>query len=230
MSYYLLLELGSLMIPLMFSFHPRIRFHLEWPRVLPAIVVSMLFFVIWDIWFTGQGVWGFNEQHLLGWQIFKLPIEEWLFFLCIPYACLFIYHCVKLFLDEKMRIRDVWLRFISVTLVTYWITVAVLYGDRMYTLSSSVLAAISLLLAYYNSKLLSDYLVTYLIVLLPFTLVNGALTGSFTAEPVVWYNDAENMGIRVLTIPLVDFSYNFAMLMIPILIAEHWNKRKSKQI
>ncbi|MEY4709219.1 MAG: hypothetical protein RIS28_351, partial [Bacteroidota bacterium] len=40
-------------------------------------------------------VWKFNPQYLLGINIINLPIEEYMFFIVVPYACLFIYACLK---------------------------------------------------------------------------------------------------------------------------------------
>ena len=38
--------------------------------------------------------------------------------------------------------------------------------------------------------------------LIPFIIINGFLTGSYTSEPIVWYNDAHNLGLRFLNIPI----------------------------
>ena len=46
------------------------------------------------------------------------------------------------------------------------------------------------------------------------------LTGSFIEGEVVWYNNAENLGIRLGTIPIEDIAYAFNMLFMSILIIE----------
>ncbi len=56
----------------------------------------------------------------------------------------------------------------------------------------------------------------YAILLIPFIMVNGILTGSWIAAPIVSYNPAENIGIRLLTIPVEDVFYGFEMILLNI--------------
>ena len=46
--------------------------------------------------------------------------------------------------------------------------------------------------------------ISFIIDLYSFLFVNSALTGSYSEKPVVFYDDAENLGIRVGTMPLED--------------------------
>ena len=50
----------------------------------------------------------------------------------------------------------------------------------------------------------------WLVHLLPFFTINGVLT----ALPIVWYNDNENLGIRLGTVPLEDAFYSLLLLLI----------------
>jgi lycopene cyclase domain-containing protein len=56
----------------------------------------------------------------------------------------------------------------------------------------------------------------------PFLIVNGMLT----ALPVVEYNDAHTLGIRVFTIPLEDFFYFFLLLIMNLTIYEYMKKQQ----
>jgi lycopene cyclase domain-containing protein len=64
-------------------------------------------------------------------------------------------------------------------------------------------------------------------VLIPFFLVNGILTGSWIDEPVVWYNNAENMSIRLGTVPADDLFYNMAMLLMSVSLYEFFKTKKT---
>ena len=92
---YLTVDLAVLAIPLLCSFDRKVRFVRFWPALFPAIAVMMALFIPWDIAFTERGIWGFNPDYLSGLWIAGIPLEEWLFFLCIPYACLFTYESLS---------------------------------------------------------------------------------------------------------------------------------------
>lgn len=215
---YLILNLGSIAIPLAFSFHPKLKFYKQWKSFFIAIIISSTIFIVWDIFFTSNEVWGFNTTYLLGINIINLPIEEWLFFLCIPYACIFTHYsllkCYPNFgLDKKIS------KLIGLSLILLFLLIAILNTDKIYTFVNFVLASIALILVIaYKIELLSQYLITYLIIFIPFLLINGILTGSFIENEVVWYNNNENLGIRLFTIPIEDAAYAFSLMLIPLSI------------
>ena len=60
----------------------------------------------------------------------------------------------------------------------------------------------------------ATFLVSFAIILIPFLIVNGFLT----AIPAVLYNDAENLGIRIYTIPFEDTFYGMLLVMMNISI------------
>lgn len=223
---YLILDLGSLSVPLLFSFHPRLSFHKKWPALAKGLLVMMAFFIPWDIWFTAAGYWGFNPDYLTGINLLGLPIEEWLFFICIPYACIFTHYALPtIWPNFRLSARAVDIGYVllqSVLIVTLWY-----HYDNWYTLVNFMYAIILLGMVYQkNRELLQGFATSYLVILIPFFLVNGALTGGFTSEPVVWYNDSENLGIRVGTIPVEDLIYNLGMLLTVLFVMEGKNNTK----
>ena len=97
MSYYLKILILSTFVPVIFSFHPKVKFYIYYKSIFRATLLVSTVYILWDIIFTKLGIWGFNNQYLNGIYIFNLPIEEILFFLCIPFCCLYTYHLVEKF-------------------------------------------------------------------------------------------------------------------------------------
>ncbi len=222
---YLWLNLGSLSIPFLFSFHPKLQFYKRWKYLFPGIAIMMLFFISWDILFTRYEIWGFNPKYFLGIYIMNLPMEEWLFFICIPFACVFT-HYALLYFFPKMSLSKKTTSIIYVILLTTLIILTIVFHDRWYTLINFGYAILLLGLTYnYQRHVLQKYFLTFLIMLIPFFIVNGILTGSFIEDQVVWYDHSENMGIRIFTIPVEDSIYAFTMILTCILLLEFFERK-----
>ena len=106
---YLAINFFTIIICFIFSFHPKIKFYRHFKAFLLASIVTAIFFIAWDVWFTSNGVWWFNDKYLIGLRLFGLPIEELLFFICIPFSCVFTYFCLDKFfrLDWKPSVEKV---------------------------------------------------------------------------------------------------------------------------
>ena len=76
-----------------------------------------------------------------------------------------------------------------------------------------------------NVSWLSNFYRTYTVLLIPFFVVNGVLSGTGLDQPIVWYNDLENMGIRILTIPIEDIFYGMLLIMLNVFFFEHFSKK-----
>jgi lycopene cyclase domain-containing protein len=220
MSTYLLINILVVIIPLVFSFDKKVAFHKYWPYLLPAILLTGLFFMGWDILFTKWGVWGFNQTHITGIRFFGLPFEELLFFITIPYAVIFTYRVLNVWLP--MQKHPEMQRTVSYALLILFTTSSILYYDRLYSVVTFGLSALFILITewFIKAPYLLHFYRAYLIALIPFFITNGVLTGYGLDEPVVWYNNSMNAGIRLSTIPIEDIIYGFLLIGINISLLE----------
>ncbi len=224
---YLMIDGLSLLGPLALSFDKRVAFYRSWKYLFLSIAIMMLLFIPWDVWFTHIGVWGFNADYLTGINIFNLPIEEVLFFVVVPYACVFIYACLNSYIQKDI-LRKIWRPF-GVTVSIVLGIVAVCYYDQLYTAITFGLTSIFLLIhVVNNTRWFSRFLLAYLVSLIPFLLVNGILTGSGIEEQIVWYNPNHILNIRIGTIPIEDSVYNLLMLGLTIQSLEFFRKTTQK--
>jgi lycopene cyclase domain-containing protein len=205
-----------------FSFEKQISFVKKWRWVWPAVFTTLLIFVVWDHFFTIWGVWGFNDAYITGWKIWQLPVEEILFFVTIPFACLFVYEVFN-FLIKRDILKHL-ARPLGILAIAVCMWLVFTFPDRLYT-SVSSLFAITLLMwhhVFFPKPWLGRFWVAYIVCIIPFFLVNGILT----SLPVVTYNNEFNLGIRLYTIPVEDLIYQLDLLLLNVTLYE---KQKTYQ-
>lgn len=221
---YLLIDMLCIAVPLAASFHRLSPFYKDWRHYLPANIMVAAFFLVWDALFTEMGIWGFNEAYITGIKVYNLPIEEVLFFICIPYACTYTYYVISTHVKIKQTVTQLYISRILIIVLTM---VAFLNTGRLYTSVTFLLLSLLLMfLLISKSGIPRGFYATYLLMLIPFFISNGLLTGSWLNEPIVWYNDNHNLGIRMGTIPVEDSFYAMLMLLMNI-SAYEWLKNKS---
>nr|WP_294793449.1 lycopene cyclase domain-containing protein [uncultured Mucilaginibacter sp.] len=217
---YLLIDVLSVLVPLLVSFHPGSGLYKKWYALLPAIGITTLCYVLWDSWFTHMGVWGFNKTYLTGIFIGNLPLEELLFFICIPYACVFTFDCLSRVI--RPTVSKGFLQYINYSLIGCLVILAAVFYTHYYTASAFALLAVLIAVAQYKKlQWLAQFYVVYVILLIPFLIVNGLLTGTGLDAPVVWYNADHIMGPRILTIPVEDIFYGMGLVLINTWLY-HW--------
>lgn len=232
MSLYLTIELLSLAVPLIFSFDKKVAFYKRWNYLFPAILISAAFFIAADIYFTARGVWGFNPQYTSSLWLAGIPAEEILFFLIIPYCSIFIHYVFIAYFPGSIlgsRLTKV----LTTAIIFLLILISIIYINRAYTaFYSAFLAALLALTLFFRPNILKTFYLSLLIILVPFLIVNGILTGSFIEGEVVWYNSLEIIGIRIFTIPVEDTVYGFSMILSVLLLMDIFEKnfRSKKKI
>src|SRR5438045_298567 len=175
-------------------------------------------------------VWGFAPKYILGLHFLNLPLEEILFFICIPYSCLFTYDCLKnlikkdFFAKAESAITGLLL---SLLIITGLYNTSIAYS---YVTCIGLTFMLLFVKFYLKGKWLSRFYFTYFILLIPFLIVNGILTGTGLSEPVVWYNENEILGTRLLTIPVEDVFYGMLLILLNVTIMELLMNRKKQVI
>jgi lycopene cyclase domain-containing protein len=241
--YYLLVDLLCLSGPFLLSFQKRLPFFKYWKALFAGTIAMMLVYVPWDIYFTANGIWGFNSNYITGAHLGNLPIEEWLFFICIPYACIFSYECIRYFFPRQpLKNSSVYISGIYIAFCLIFI--ATKFG-HWYTNSAAIVSII--LLVYHSFIKRSDFMgyfhLSWWILLIPFYIANGVLTGldfykypfinlhpEKISDQIVWYNNEHNLGIRIWSVPLDDFFYGMAMVLLALTVYEKLVKRQTKLV
>jgi lycopene cyclase domain-containing protein len=208
MNLYLWILVGIAAVPLVLSFDRKVHYVSSWPAVFAAAGIVGAVYIGWDILKTSADVWGFVERYAGSFRILGLPPAEILFFLVVPFSCIFIYEVVRAYFRERSVKIPRWIWFVIAAVLA---VLAVIFHSQVYTLT--VLLSVALffaLTAAVRPGLLGSrhFWLAVVLTYVPFLIFNGLLT----AIPIVVYNDLENWGIRVYTIPLEDFFYSFSLL------------------
>lgn len=199
----------------------------HWKAYFTSIIAVGIIFILWDIYFAYQNVWGFNDQYLIGFRILKLPLEEWLFFLLIPYASVFIHYALKYFFPA-IQLENKTTKWVTYVLFLVGLLITVFNYDKMYTfVCVGIFTILMLLQIIFEWKYAQRFYLSFIIIFIPFFFVNSALTGSYSEKPVVFYDNTENLGIRLGTIPLEDSFYCFALLYSITLVFEYLKNKKN---
>lgn len=212
---YLLFDLAILAVPFLLGASRFAWFYDRLGVALRATLVVAVPFVAWDAAVAGRH-WWFNPQHVLGVGAFGLPVEELLFFLAVPLACLFTWE--KLLGGDRARGRPDaalgglplrWLYPLVWAAIPLGI-VAAAQGLEYTGYALVALGTVALLdHALGVGLLVVPRALAYFGVVL---LLTVACNGYLTARPVVLYGEAYQLGVRLYTIPLEDFVYGLALV------------------
>ncbi len=221
---YLLINFFTVIVCFIFSFDKRIQFHKHFGVFIKASLVVAIPFILWDIWFTYRGVWWFNPEYTMGLPFLGLPVEEWLFFICIPFSCVFTYYCFEKFFSWE------WANKFN-TYITYFVVIICLlilsaYYDKVYPLITGSFTLFCLMYLHFLKKAewIGRASLTYLFLLPGFFLVNGILTGTGLEAPIVNYNSDDIMNVRIMTIPIEDSLYGYTLFILNVYVFKRFQK------
>ncbi|MCU0424868.1 MAG: lycopene cyclase domain-containing protein [Candidatus Kapabacteria bacterium] len=222
---YLLFNLIVIAGPFAYSFEKTINFRQYWREALFGIFGSLIVYVAWDSAVTNRH-WYFNAPYMLDFRLLKLPIEEWLFFITVPYACLFVREVLTLVVKDSGFIRQLeWVRAGMFALLP--IGVLVFQSGKEYT--GLVLIAFGVI-AFLDRQLRTNTLLqtrtyVFLASVIGFTFVFNMY---LTARPLLIYAPAYQLDFRVITIPIEDFGYGLTHIALCNIIYEYFKLRSGK--
>ncbi|MBK0370155.1 lycopene cyclase domain-containing protein [Flavobacterium agrisoli] len=223
---YLFVNFFAFIVCFLFSFDKRIQFYKHFGSFLKAAAIVGIPFILWDVCFTQMGVWWFNYDYVIGIHFLGLPLEEWLFFICIPFSCLFTYYCLNRFFDLTWANAFNNMIVFGSSIIT--LVIALLHYDKWYTLVTAVTTFCTLIYLHFIAK--ADWIgqasLVFLILMLGFFPVNGVLTGTGIEEPIVNYNPNEFLNIRMLTIPIEDAVYGYTQFLLTLYFFKIFDKKQ----
>ena len=213
---YLLFNIIVTVGPVISQFNRQIKHVSQWRLKLLTNAIVMIPYIIWDVLVTGSH-WWFNEAHTLDFRLLGLPIEEWLFFITVPFGCLLVWETLS---DAKLSTRLRTLRHVRTVLYAALpVGIWVFSTGKQYTgLVLFCVGLVGLTDALLRTELLMR-LKTYVYLAIVSVLIL-IFNGYLTARPVVLYGEAYQIGYRILTIPVEDFGYGFTLMLFNAMLYE----------
>ncbi len=222
---YLLFNLIILTGPIVFSFDKTVVYYKNWVRALFATLLSLVPFIIWDIWVTGKH-WHFNTQYTTDLRILGLPPGEWLFFITVPFACLFIWEILSTKNNANVFFK-IPVKIVAPILLALIVVFFVTKKEYTFLVFTSLLIVILLDQILETNLLFQQKTIRLLLIVTGLILI---FNGYLTARPVVLYDDTVNLGVRIFTIPLEDFFYGISHVLLTVIFYERlerfsWKKQ-----
>lgn len=227
---YLLINFFTIIICFIFSFYHKIKFYKHFGSFLVASIIVAIPFILWDAWFTKINVWWFNDNYITGYRILGLPIEEIMFFICIPFSCVFTFYCLNKFFN--LSFANNYNKVIVYISIGVCLLVAIFFYNKIYPFITAIATASILFYLYFIAKVqwIGQASFVYLILMIGFFPVNGILTGTGLNAPIVNYNTYEILNIRMLTIPIEDAVYGYSLFMLNIYLFLLLKRRKDDSV
>ena len=205
MPIYAIFLLTTLLIGLALNRYYSFKLFSRWRGFLAGFIVVIVPFLLWDVLATRDGHWAFNSEYILGPKLFGLPIEEISFFFVVPFVMTAMWMLVHLKTAKGTLSIDRYTRavFVLVFLSAY------LSVYRPYTF---IVTGVAVLFWLFSSRLYEyrsrQFWIFQFWLFTLFFISNTILT----APAVVTYGEQAILGLRIGTIPIEDFLYNFILV------------------
>ena len=222
---YLIFNIIVLAGPLFFGSFKKFYFFNYWRPAIISIAFSAIPFIIWDIFVTNRH-WYFADKYTLGIRIFELPIEEIMFFITVPFACLFTWVMLnnfnntnhkKYFTSEQTFDENFFISVISVFFL-FLILISLIFKKEYTSISLTFLIGSIIFDKMFGAKIIRYKLFwIYLSIVSLFTLI---FNGYLTWRPIVTYNEVYQIGFRIFTVPIEDFLFGYSLIILSTTIFE----------
>lgn len=222
---YSLILFFTVIICFIASFDRRIQFNKHFGSFIKAAFLVAIPFIAWDVWFTAHGVWWFNTDYTLGIVLAGLPLEEIMFFIFIPFSCIFTFYTIdKYYKWEVLSAFNNILVFVSIIILS---VLGLLNADKIYTLITVIVTIVTLIYLHFivKAEWITKASVIFTILMLGFFPVNGILTGSFIENPIVNYNPKDFLEIRLFTIPIEDAVYGYTQFLLVLYFFKQFQRK-----
>ncbi len=206
---YTIIALLVLAGPLAMSFDSKVFF---FQYIIPVLLSTFFIgavYILWDVIVTRQGHWAFNDEFVGEKRILHLPLGEWLFFLCVPYATLFIFEVMEAYFGPGRPQPELW--WIQALASLPFFGLVYPFRHRGYTrLAMGAAGAFMLVSAVLAPGLIFSH--TFWLFMLFSFLAFAVVNGIYCSLPTIRYSPTATTGIRIGTIPVEDFVYNLSYL------------------
>lgn len=183
--------------------------------LLLSLALAALGFAFYDQLVVNY-FWFFNPRYITGIFLFSLPLEEVLFFITVPFACLLLWVNYRKYLSEKIFPKfPIYLLIITLIPAPFLLLSGKIYSGSVLLVFGGVVLIDVLL----KTKLFSSRIFIIFIF-----LITNVLTFIFnlylTARPIVIYNTLVKTNINIITIPLEDFVFGMGLIALTLIIYE----------
>jgi lycopene cyclase domain-containing protein len=196
--------------------------------MLHSFVFVSFPFILWDIWASARGHWFFSEVFTLKHRIAGIPLEEFAFFFTVPLAMIIVWECIRVYLGSTNTVRhqstSQLMKIMPAVLAVICVAAAVANFEFGYTRTVCFVTAVCVLVVGYSDIVkYRDFWIFQGVLLLLFVVSNTYLT----ALPIITYGSGSYMGLRIGTIPVEDFLFNYSFINLFLLVYTKQDMKKT---
>jgi lycopene cyclase domain-containing protein len=220
---YMIFNFAVILGPLILSFEKGVYYFGRWKQAFSAIIIVMIPFITWDSLVTDRH-WWFNPDYTLDLRLAGLPLEEWLFFISVPFSVLFIWEIFSSKtgnpVNKKLQAVNKFLPVLILAGIFFW------FGGKEYTAVVFITLGLTGLIDLFLKTEIFARPNTY-IYLSMVTFLNLIFNGYLTSRPVVMYNEVYQLGFRIFTIPVEDLFYGMSVILFNTILFEKFKEVRS---